>query len=165
MEASEGKSGFLLFKYWMTIVHKMGSLGLPLMLVAMMTDHCNVGLSAGTILSTPSEEMLDLGCSYLGLPCDDYKYYACYCRPAIKTNTSHGFVGHGFAVFFRVLPPVMFIPDCRHSWRLFRTNLDGMCYLVFFVEKQGDLEGAKVASLGNLFEMSRKRLVTKASFT
>ena len=72
MEASAGKSGFLQFKYWMMILYMMALV--PLMLVAFMTDHCSVGISGGIILCTPSVEMLKFGCSYLGLPVDDWRY-------------------------------------------------------------------------------------------
>ena len=161
MESSSGKSGFLLYKYWMMVVHKMVVNHVALMLVAFVTDHSSVGISGGTILGTPTQEMVDLGCSYLGLPVDDYKYYAVYCRPAMRTRTSKGCTGAGHGTMYRVLPPIMYMPDCRHLWRLVRSNLESLSFLVFFCVRLGDLQGSKVASLGKLQEMSRQRLQTK----
>jgi hypothetical protein len=112
-EASKGKSGYWLYKYWFTILLLLD--GVALCLVFFVTDHCSVGVSAGKMFNTPSAELLALGCSYLGLPLDDYKYYACYCRPAVRANTHGiGFSGYGFAVPYLVLPPSMYCPDVRH---------------------------------------------------
>ena len=157
MEASLGKSGFLCFKYWMLIVHKLAVQAVLVFLVAIITDHCSVGISGGTIWGTPSEELLALGCSYLGLPVDDYRYYALYCRPNVVPETTPGQP----AAPPVILPPIFYMPDPRHLWRLVRTNLDGLCHIVFFCVKLGDLEGSKVASMGSLHQMSQQRLTTK----
>ena len=72
-EASSGKSGFFTFKYWMHIIQSLHSTRLRL--TTFVTDHCSVGIGGGKILNTPSHELLSHGCSYLGLPVDDYKYF------------------------------------------------------------------------------------------
>jgi hypothetical protein len=155
-EASKGKSGYWLYKYWFTILLLLD--GVALCLVFFVTDHCSVGVSAGKMFNTPSAELLALGCSYLGLPLDDYKYYACYCRPAVRANTHGiGFSGYGFAVPYLVLPPSMYCPDVRHWFRLVRNNLNGLGFLVFFCEKQGTVQGSQVASMHSLLTLSRER--------
>lgn len=139
-EAPAGKSGFFTFKYWMKIIGVLHST--QLRLTTFITDHCSVGIGAGKIMNTPTDEMLALGCSYLGLPVDDYKYYMCYCRPRLG-----GWLP----------PPITFVPDFRHWIRLVRRNLDGLGFLVFFNEKIGTIQGSQVASMHELLELSRHR--------
>ena len=70
VEANQGKSGFLHLKYWFAILDKLD--GIALSFQGWITDGCSVGISAGTLMATPTDEMIALGCSYIGLPVDDF---------------------------------------------------------------------------------------------
>ena len=72
-------SGFLQLKYWFRLLQRMQHLKLNF--IGFITDSCSIGLSAGKFIVTPTSEMIPLGCSYLGLLVDDWKYWACYRRP------------------------------------------------------------------------------------
>ena len=77
---------------------------LKLNFIGFITDSCSIGLSAGKFIVTPTSEMIPLGCSYLGLLVDDWKYWACYRRPAIKTADGSMFTSL----------PIIYIHDGNH---------------------------------------------------
>ena len=158
VEASNGKSGFLHLKYWFTILLELD--GVPLSLEGFITDGCSVGISAGHMMCTPTEEMIGHGCSYLGLPVDDFKHYAIYCRTAIRGPKARDFIiDDGNQVGYEVPMPIQYLIDPVHWYRLVRKNTDGLAYLVFFTEKLDDLEGSVVASFDHLRRLSQTRLV------
>ena len=159
-EASNGKSGFLNWKYWFAILEALD--GVPLSLECFITDGCSVGISSGKLQTTPTEETNTLGVSYLGLPVDDFKHYACYCRTAIRSDKARlGFtiddavVGNMvtrrvYDIPYEVPSPVTYTCDSMHWFRLVRRNADGLAFLVFFTEKLDDLQVSLVCSFDSL---------------
>ena len=138
-EASQGNSGFLNFKYWMRL---LDSVSPSVLLKDFITDMCSCGLLGGKIMMTPNEGFIALGCSYVGLPVDDYKYFSLYCEPMVNGK-----------------PPLphSWVPESAHLARLLQNNLDSLSYLPFFSVSLTDLEGAIVAHLGHLKLLSAQR--------
>lgn len=147
-EASKGSTGFGTLQYWFKLLdaYRKGYQQVK----SFVTDNCSVGLSAGQLLMTPNEEMLNLGCSYLGLPCDDYPFFDVYCQPV------HSWVGSGYACTWTPLP-VSWETDNAHLLRLGRNLLSHLSFIVFFCIKRGTLRGSKVASFDYLRKMAQNR--------
>ena len=144
-EPSKGSSGFMTLKYWFTLIYNTPQ---ELNFVAFITDGCAYGIGAGKALCTPSEELIKMGCTYLGLPLDDYKYYDVYCRPSY-IDSNH---------VFHIPKPVGYLPDISHWVRLVRRNLDNLAYLVFWAVEENEIAGSKVASFANLRKLATLRL-------
>jgi hypothetical protein len=143
-EPSKGSSGFMTYKYWFQIIYLTPQ---GLSLVAFITDGCAYGIGAGKLFGTPSVQLLALGCTYLGLPLDDYKYCDVYCRPSYIDSDC----------VFQIPKPIGYLPDISHWVRLVRRNLDNLAYLVFWCVNENDIEGAKVASFGFLRKLAQQR--------
>lgn len=80
-EPHSGFTGFFNAKLWVNTValcHEE-----TLNIVAFCSDCCSNGMSAIQILSTVSQFMLDLGVVYVGLPGEDYDYFAPNLRPVV----------------------------------------------------------------------------------
>ena len=148
-EAGKGNTGFSTLLYWLQLAAAVRKAFVQLK--TFVTDNCSTGLSGGQLLMTATEEMLQLGCSYLGLPCDDSPFFDVYCQPASV------WVGYGYACKWVPLP-LSWESDNSHLIRLGRNLLNNLSFCVFFCIQQGSLRGAKVASFDKLREMAQNRL-------
>ena len=146
-EASKGNTGFLTFKYWMMLLKACRRNRVTLK--DFITDMCSTGLLGARLLMTPCAENIRLGCSFLGVPTDDYKYFAIFCEPDLKDGCEP--LSHAW------------IPEIAHLCRLLQRNLDNLSFLPFFSPKLDNLEMSEVASLGNLKRLSSERANSKLS--
>ena len=150
--AAKGNTAFQTLKYWMHIINSTHQAMLNFK--CFCADMCASALCAGTILGKPSSEFVDLGCSYVGLPADDFKYFAIYCEPAPNV------VKHLSGEEVRVPRPLpkQYLADGPHLQRSYRNNLDALAFLPFYCTKVDTVEGCIAASYGCLREMAASRL-------
>lgn len=144
--ASKGNTGFGTLQYWFQLLDeaRKGHVWIK----AFVTDMCSVGLSAGNLLTTPSEEMLELGCSYVGLPMDDYMFFDVFCQPSsLRPGSNSPWVPL----------PVTWSGDITHLIRLLRNLLDRLSFIVMHCIQTGTLRGSKVACFGKLRELANTR--------
>lgn len=83
-EASRGNTGFGLLQYWFKLMDILRKAGVNFK--DFCTDMCSVGLSAAQLLCRPSESMASFGCSYVGLPVDDYPFFDVFCQPSVPAG-------------------------------------------------------------------------------
>lgn len=145
-EASRGNTGFGLLQYWFKLMDILRKAGVNFK--DFCTDMCSVGLSAAQLLCRPSESMASFGCSYVGLPVDDYPFFDVFCQPSVPA-------GGGDPAHIPL--PVGWAPDNPHLIRLARNLLDRLAYIVFFCVQRGSLRGCKVSCFDKLRELSTKR--------
>lgn len=141
IEPSKGGGGYFTLKYWMHIIYHLPE---GLNLVLFITDHCSCGIASGKFLTTPSTEMVALGCSYIGLPVDDYKYYAIYIRPRTSMGT--------------IPRPIGYISDVSHWVRLFRENINALSHLLCCRNEMAGTFVDHIASFAKLRRLSHTRL-------
>jgi len=119
--------------------------------MAYCTDCCGNGMGAVVMWGTPLAPLLDLGVKYVGLPDDDYDFYAPLLRPSIPSETLsddyNGLLSESF-----VPPSIVAVCDDPHSIRNGRRNLilgdaRGKC-LVFYTEKGDAAEEAEIWASG-----------------
>ena len=141
-EPHSGTSGRLQFKQWLRYIQLYFEARLSVCMFS--HDGCSVQLSSASILMTPSQEMLDWGCSYIGLPVDDYKYFGLYCQPSYYDDSGE-----------LVVPmPIVDVMERAHDVRNYRKSLKNpnKTY-VFYSEKNtlaGDGKGAEVGIFASM---------------
>jgi len=141
-EPHSGSSGRLQFKQWLRYIELYFEARLPMCLFS--HDGCSVQLSAASILMTPMEEMLEWGCSYIGLPTADYKYFGLYCQPSYIDDSGETIVPMAIAD----------IMERAHDVRNYRKSLKNPNKTwVFYTEKNteaGDGKGAEVGIFASM---------------
>ena len=120
-----------------------------------VADHCAASLCGGKMLNKPSQEFVDFGCSYIGLPVDDMTYFAMYCEPA-PIVVKHVRTPEPIPVPRPISKQML--PDNPHLQRLFMNNLDALAFLPFYSARVDSVQGSLGSSYGCLREMAANRI-------
>ena len=153
---SKGFSGILHAKMWMWLIGQFHKAKVNV--VGWASDFCATGITAGRVFSVPSAALLGMGFKYLGLPDEDYHYFAVYAEP-LQEIVIHG-ITHKY-----LPPPKIFFGDISHHVRNFRRNMaNDKIRLIFWTEKDVALEGIVEGWKGATFFYLRKMATNGRQF-